>query len=526
MFKILDCTLRDGGYYTNWDFDQELILDYFHTMSKLPISYLEVGYRSQMSDGYTGQFYNLPRSTLLKIKDNMPTGPALALMLDAKNNTPADVPGLLEDCKGLIKLIRLAIDPEKLDHGLALAKTIQEEGFEVGLNLMYLSKNWNNKEMYETLADKATFVDYISLVDSFGACYPHQVGHAFKLAKSMIKVPLGFHGHDNLTLAFANAIIAIENGVEVIDSTVLGMGRGAGNLRTEVIAGYLGETGKEQVDLLPMAGLLEKFSAMQTKYGWGTTLPYIIAGFGELPQKDVMSWLSQNRYSTYSIVNAMQGQKFKDLEGGVPHRSLKLTEHPTSNSIIIGGGRTAVDHAEAVIRCAKQNNAIIIHSSVRNIKHYLNSGVPQLLCLLGDEVSKIQFNDIKLFANHIDYFIVAENDVSRAPLPDLIIDKSSTVKSIEIDSQPSDILLGSASPLGTAIGAALALKSQEIWLAGFDGYNANTSNVKYNEDENQNIIKIVRNEFPNIPISSLTPSSYNVREVSVYSRILHNKTEV
>jgi len=434
MFKILDCTLRDGGYYTNWDFDQNLVQDYFHAMSRLPIAYLEVGYRSQMNDGYTGQFYNLPRSTLLKIYDNMPTGPALALMLDAKNNTPANVKELLEDCKGLIKLVRLAIDPEKLDHGLALAKVIREEGFEVGLNLMYLSKNWDNEEMFKTLAEKAGLVDYISLVDSFGSCYPHQVEHAFKLAKSLIKVPLGFHGHDNLTLAFANAIIAIENGAEVIDSTVLGMGRGAGNLRTEIIAGYFGEVFNRPVDLLPMAGLLEKFSKMQAEYGWGSTLPYIIAGFGGLQQKDVMNWLSQNRYSTFSIVNALQGQKFGTSDNEASNNFSEYQGQPTRKSIIIGGGRTAVDHAEAIIKCAKQNEAIFIHSSVRNIEYYLNAGVPQLLCLLGDEVSKIKFYDIQLYVDNIDNFIMADNDISHAPLPDLISQKSSLVKSIETNS--------------------------------------------------------------------------------------------
>jgi len=519
MFKILDCTLRDGGYYTNWDFDRGLVNDYFHAMSRLPVSYLEIGYRSQMTEEYTGQYYSLPRSTLVEIYENMPNGPALALMLDAKNNMPDDVPALLEDCKGLVKLVRLAIDPEKLDHGLALAKTIQKEGFEVGLNLMYLSKHWNNVEMYKLLAQKASQVEYISLVDSFGACYPHQVAHAFKLAKSLIKVPLGFHGHDNLTLAFANAICAIENGAEVIDSTVLGMGRGAGNLRTEIIVGYLGETTDNHVDLLPMAGLLEDFSRMQMKYGWGTTLPYIIAGFGELPQKNVMDWLSQNRYSTFSIVNALQGQKLGNIADGITGKSKEYTNREVETAIVIGGGQSAVDHADAIISCAKSNDAMLIHSSIRNIKHYVHSGIPQILCLIGDEVSKIKFKDLQLYADIIDSFIMADNDITRASLPDVILGKSFRVKSIETDTALQDTLLGSATPLGTAFGAALILKSQEVWLAGFDGYEADSG---YSEDENRHIIKIIRDEFLNVSLSSLTPSKYDIKEVSVYSRMLHD----
>ena len=44
--KILDCTLRDGGYYTNWDFDSKIVDVYIQAMNVLPIDYIELGYRS------------------------------------------------------------------------------------------------------------------------------------------------------------------------------------------------------------------------------------------------------------------------------------------------------------------------------------------------------------------------------------------------------------------------------------------------------------------------------------------------
>ena len=58
--KILDCTLRDGGYYTNWDFDQNLIKEYAITMENLPIDYIEVGYRSIALEGYYGKYFYCP----------------------------------------------------------------------------------------------------------------------------------------------------------------------------------------------------------------------------------------------------------------------------------------------------------------------------------------------------------------------------------------------------------------------------------------------------------------------------------
>ena len=66
-FKILDCTFRDGGYYTNWDFSESIINDYFSTLNKLPIDYIEIGYLNKPHDGYRGLFFYCPLFILNKI---------------------------------------------------------------------------------------------------------------------------------------------------------------------------------------------------------------------------------------------------------------------------------------------------------------------------------------------------------------------------------------------------------------------------------------------------------------------------
>ena len=68
-FKILDCTLRDGGYYTNWDFDQLTVDSYLEAMNDLPVDYIEIGYRSIKLDGYLGEYFYLPISTIQKIRN-------------------------------------------------------------------------------------------------------------------------------------------------------------------------------------------------------------------------------------------------------------------------------------------------------------------------------------------------------------------------------------------------------------------------------------------------------------------------
>ena len=67
-FKILDCTLRDGGYYTNWDFKPQTVDKYLKAMEELPIDYIEIGYRNLKQSVYKGEFFYTPLETLKKVK--------------------------------------------------------------------------------------------------------------------------------------------------------------------------------------------------------------------------------------------------------------------------------------------------------------------------------------------------------------------------------------------------------------------------------------------------------------------------
>ena len=88
--KLLDCTLRDGGYYTNWDFDDELVAEYAAAMEALPIEYVEVGYRSLPKKSYLGQYFYSPEYVLKKLKELMPSK-KLTIILDEKDVTVGQI---------------------------------------------------------------------------------------------------------------------------------------------------------------------------------------------------------------------------------------------------------------------------------------------------------------------------------------------------------------------------------------------------------------------------------------------------
>src|SRR5690606_13980629 len=138
--------------------------------------------------------------------------------------------------------------PAFLGRAIQLAKVMKSKGFEVGFNVMYMSK-WKE---YPDFQEQLTFVDevadYFYMVDSYGGVYPQDVIDTIALLRKYTNCPLGFHGHNNLELALINSLTAIEHGVAMVDSTVLGMGRGAGNLKTELFLTALNSSYNLNVD--------------------------------------------------------------------------------------------------------------------------------------------------------------------------------------------------------------------------------------------------------------------------------------
>ena len=230
--KILDCTLRDGGYYTEWDFDSQTVDAYIKAMNALPIDYLEIGYRNNPSKEYLGKFGYSPVSFLKHLRENCTK--KLVVMLNEKSTKPEDLDALLGPIVGLVDMIRLAIDPKNFDRAVVLAKAVKSMGFEVGFNCMYMSK-WSTE--YDGFLTKLSvlddFCDLFCMVDSFGGVTPDDVTTIYNEVRSNTTVPVGFHGHNNLQLGLINTITAMKLGVDYVDATILGMGRGAGNLNME-----------------------------------------------------------------------------------------------------------------------------------------------------------------------------------------------------------------------------------------------------------------------------------------------------
>lgn len=497
MFKILDCTLRDGGYYTNWDFDQNLVETYFEAMNSLPVEYLEVGYRSSKLSGYYGEYFYCPDFVLKKLARL--SNKKLVIILDEKNIELETVEELLKPCIGIITMVRIAIDPEQLLRAIDLAKKVKLMGFEVGFNVMYMSKWKNLPEFLSNLKYVDGVADYFYMVDSYGGVYPEDVKEIFSVVHSQMKTKIGFHGHNNLELALINTLTAIECGADMVDATITGMGRGAGNLKTELLLTALNQRDNLELDFNALSSVTDAFIQLQKKYEWGTNLPYMVSGANSLPQKDVMDWVGKRFYSFNSIIRALSNQS-KGLKD-----NKKLQDYSANQKfnkvLIVGGGDSVKEHINAIKNYLSTNlETVIIHSSSRNVSYLNDCKNQQFHCLAGNEGYRLE----KIFNT------VPENRIAILP-PYPRTMGTYVPKNFELNSyQLSNIDVTEKyknSITSLLLQLVKELNASDIMVCGYDGYKGEITQHKL-ELFNENEFLFRHFSENNFILKSITPTLY------------------
>lgn len=276
---VLDCTIRDGGYLNEWFFEPKLVREVYRAVSKAGIDYCEVGFRGTEADfdpAKYGLWRRTPNELIVETVKGI-SGAKLAIMADfgkiaADDFEPAD--------ESPVTLVRLAAHKNAMRDALALLQAVKAKGYETSLQAMGYS-GYSKEEQEELAAMLAgSGIDFIYVADSYGSLFPDQVPELIEALLTLkAEMRIGFHPHNSLQMAFANSIAAIEAGADIVDSSIFGMGRGAGNLPTEIIVTWLQERMPDKFNAIPVLDMVSRhFSPMQAELGWGYQLPFMLSG--------------------------------------------------------------------------------------------------------------------------------------------------------------------------------------------------------------------------------------------------------
>ena len=295
--QIVDCTLRDGGLVNNFQFPDEFVKALYQANINSGVDYMEFGYKASKNiysvDDF-GKWKFCDEEDLRSIVGENNSPLKISVMADAgRTDYKTDI---LPKSESVVDMYRVATYIHQLPSAVDMIEDIHAKGYETCVNIMAVSKV-NDRDLMNALELLSrTNVDCIYLVDSFGSFYPEQIceltDRYSEIAEKHGKL-VGFHGHNNQQLAFANTIEALRYGASILDATVCGMGRGAGNCYLESLLGFLKNP---KYHVTPILKFIEKYMPeMKEQYTWGFDLAYLMTGILNRHPSSAIAFKKANR---------------------------------------------------------------------------------------------------------------------------------------------------------------------------------------------------------------------------------------
>jgi 4-hydroxy 2-oxovalerate aldolase len=306
--RVFDCTIRDGGLMNDHGFDHDTVKAVYQADVEAGIDYMELGYKASkriFAPSEYGPWKFCDEDDLRRVVGENETGLKLSVMADAERTDYHE--DILPREQSVLDMIRIATYIHQMPSALDMVKDAHDKGYETCINLMAVStvQEWELDEALELMADSE--VGSIYLVDSFGAFYSEQV-HYLMRKYLRYAVPrgkmVGMHAHNNQQLAFANTIEAIILGANMLDGSIAGLGRGAGNCPIELLLGFLHNP---KYQLRPLLRCLrDHIEPMRADLRWGFDIPYMITGMlNQHPRSAMRFNESQDRGDVVKFLDMM-----------------------------------------------------------------------------------------------------------------------------------------------------------------------------------------------------------------------------
>lgn len=279
--RLLDCTLRDGGYINNWKFGETVIGEILTDLTNARIDIIETGFLTDKPYSKDYSLYSKPKD-IEQIFDKPDENILYVGMIaiGEKEIHPDKIPDASES---FIRGIRITFHQHEIEKAFSWGKKLMDKGYKLFMQPVG-SANYADRDLLD-LIEKINFLKPYAfyLVDTLGVLYQNDVKRKLYLIDSNLdkKIALGLHSHNNVQMSFANAqdMISFPTSREIIiDTSIFGMGRGAGNLCTELLTDYLNVRYEYNYDVLPiLESIDERLMPIYTKTPWGYSVAYFLA---------------------------------------------------------------------------------------------------------------------------------------------------------------------------------------------------------------------------------------------------------
>ena len=507
--KMLDCTIRDGGYLNNWRFDLKLVRELYRAHSRSGVDFVEIGFRS--TDKYFdpkryGPWRFTPEALLSEVVAGI-SGPAVSLMVDFGKVDIEDIP---DRKNSIASMYRVAVHKDKAHQAIGFCNAIADKGYIASIQLMGIA-NYTEDDFSQILgALRNSKIDYVYFADSYGSLLPSDIKSIIERLTITGK-KIGFHAHNNLQLGFANTLEAINCGINIVDGTVYGMGRGAGNLPIEILLSYLEKTSAKNIyNTLPVLDIIDRYMLdLHKDLKWGYDLSYMLSGMFEVHPYYSKIMVDYREYSVEDILRTLETVKEmkpigfkkpildsiircgfvgipisqKDSKSdfdSVPVQDLSefeqvpyLDRHSGRDFLVLANGPTLKEKKEQIDKFIKKYNPVVIGANYLGelfVPHYHAFGNKKRFIDYVDTVDA--GSDILISSIFSDEFVKKYTDRKYEfiqHLPQLSTDFDLINGVIMTNCRTISIL---------SVAVSIAMGAERIFIAGMDGYKQVDSYMK------------------------------------------------
>lgn len=309
--RVVDATLRDGGLVNDFYFTDEFVKALYFTNIGAGVDYMEFGYkasREMFDENKFGKWKFCKDEDIRAIVGDNDSELKISVMADVgRCDYKKDI---LDRSESPIDLIRVATYLNTIPAAVEMIEDAAKKGYEVSCNIMAISNTQESDLAVALDILGQTPVDVFYIVDSYGALYPEQVARIIDIYKNAAEKygkKIGMHAHNNQQLAFANTIEAVGDGVDWLDGTYAGMGRGAGNCAMELLLGFLRNP---KYNVYPVFKFVDKYMEKLREEGivWGYDLQYLITGLLNQHPRTAIQFTKEGRKDYFEFYKEVMTQ--------------------------------------------------------------------------------------------------------------------------------------------------------------------------------------------------------------------------
>lgn len=525
--KVLDCTLRDGGYVNDWCFGINNIKRVLRHLTLAGIDIVECGFLSnrKVYNPDKSIFDSMDRMSLVIPSDKKKC--KFVCMINFGEYNIEDIP----DYDGLsVDGIRVVFHKNELKQAIDFCRKLAKKGYMLFIQPM-VTINYSDSELL-SLVEEVNSIDPYAfyIVDSFGVMKKKDLLRLFYLVDNNLNnnINIGYHSHNNLQLSYSNAQILVEINTKrtrIIDSSVLGMGRGAGNLNTELFIEYINEFCGSEYKVYPLLQAIdETISKIYYESYWGYSLPhYLSSRYNCHP--NYASYLSDKHTLTIKSISEILSEITIDKKEGFDKQYIE--------SLYVNYQKHFIEDADNLNILANElkDKTVFIIAPGKSIELYesqfndiltnpdtvsisVNFIPDNIKCQYTFVSNERRFDHLVEDKKHmiLDKNLIVTSNIQAYHYDSIKINYSTLLNSVNAVTDNSVLML---------LKLLIKLNVKKAILAGFDGYSYNNSeNYADREmiinrsssdinDVNIGIVTVLNDYSKKINLEFITPSRYS-----------------